>query len=55
MNKYFSLIINVAKMVGDAVDDDQFDAGALRDDVALQTAHGLNQLLQRLQEDTILT
>ena len=42
-------------MVGDAVDDDQLDAGPLLDDVALQTAHGLDQLIQRLQGDSTLT
>ena len=36
-------------MVGDAVDDDQPDAGALFDNVVLQAAHDFDQILQRLK------
>ena len=55
LDTHFSLIVDVAEVVGDAIDDDELDAGALLDDIALQTAHGLDQLLQRLQDENILT
>ena len=55
LDTHFSLIVDVAEVVGDAIDDDELDAGALLDDIALQTAHGLDQLLQRLQNESRLT
>ena len=47
---HLGLVLDIAEVVRDAVDDDEFNAAALLDEVALETAHGPQQLLQRLQE-----